>query len=61
MKGRNNIVHFKPHPRTAPLNDSGSKGDERGFNPPPFQGRGKWCAEDIVQRFLMPLIHSFLT
>ena len=30
MKSRHNSVQFKPYPRTAPLNDSGSKGDEKG-------------------------------
>ena len=60
MKSGNNIIQFKPHPRTASLNGCGSKGGEKGFNTPPFQGRGKRRAEKIVQCFLMPLILSFL-
>ena len=60
MKSYNNIIQFKPHPRTAPLNRAGSKGDEKGFNPSPFQGRGKRRTENIVQGFLVPSVHPFL-
>jgi len=40
MEGRDNIVQFKPYPRTASFNYPGAKSNKKCFDPPPLQ-RGR--------------------